>query len=55
MIFLLMDCDLKHFTFADNCIRGFNPIQTGFFEGFLTIMRQLKDLVVKDGVFKDHK
>ena len=26
-----------------------NPIQTGLFEGFLTIMRQLKDLVVKGG------
>ena len=29
-----------------------NPIQTGFFEGFLTIMLQLKDLVVKGGFLR---
>ena len=33
----------------------FNPIQTGLFEGFLTIVRKLKDIAVKGGFFNDQK
>ena len=32
--------------------RWVNPIQTGLFEGFLTIVRQLKDIVVKGGFLR---
>ena len=31
MIFLLMDCDLELFTFADNCFRGSKHIKHCFF------------------------
>ena len=33
-------------------VRIFNPTQTGFFEGFLTIVRQFKDIVVKGGFLR---
>ena len=33
---------------------AFNPIQAGLFEGFLTIVRQLKGIAVKEGIFNDH-
>ena len=38
-----------------SCFLPLNPFQTGLFEGFLTIVRQLKDIAVKGGFFKDHK
>ena len=30
MIFLVMDCDIELFTFADNCIRGFKHMKHYF-------------------------
>ena len=45
--------------FLDNCETNsisvtLNPTQTRFFEGFLTIVQQSKDIAVKEGFFK-HK
>ena len=47
--------DLPSRNRVKSCCLPLNLIQTGLFEGFLTIVRQLKDIAVKGGFCNDHK